>query len=431
MPARELIAGTVFAEHLITGFLGSGGMGTVYTARHPRLPRTVALKILDPVLNENQRFSARFDREADLVARLDHPNIVDVYDRGIEDGTPWVSMRYVSGGDVGQLLRRHRGGLSAQRAVHIVAEVAKGLDHAHEQGIVHRDVKPANIFLAEDDRVLIGDFGIARSAARAVTLTTGPIALTPAYAAPEQLAGGQADRRTDVYALGVTLHELLTGSLIGSGVPATPPSPRLAAVIATATSYDPAMRYGSCGALAAAATAALTKDRARRIPWLPLAAVVLVVVAVAAGVIALPRGGDPQAQPVPSIVRFEIPTSLPLLCPVPYLKSDRGAVAFCTQFDDAANLVRWGSYFPVTGEWFPQGPYTPVDRAERIEPQLDGTLFVGVGFVRNEATGRVAGAGHRYSAAHDEGEFALGHVSDGLSTASPRMAVCPADLSEC
>ncbi|MFI6867330.1 serine/threonine-protein kinase [Nocardia sp. NPDC050406] len=429
MPTRELLAGTVFADHVITGLLGSGGMGTVYTARHPRLPRTVALKLLHVAPNENQRFQARFDREADLVARLDHPNIVSVHDRGIEDGTPWVSMQYVSGGDVRQLIRQYRDGLEADRAVHIIAEVAKGLDHAHEHGIVHRDVKPANIFLGEDDRVLIGDFGIARSASPAMTLTSGPIALTPAYAAPEQLAGGVADPRTDVYALGITLYELLTGRLIGTGPPNAPLSARLSAVIATATAYDPAMRYASCGALAEAVTAALKKDRARRIPWVPVSAVVTVAAAVGVWTIVMPEAAVPQAQPVPSIVQVAAANG-PLLCPVPYLKSERGAMAFCTQIDEVQKIARWGSYFPVTKEWFPTAKYTLVDSAERIERQPDGSLFAGAGLVRNEATGKQSVGGHRYTAAHDAGEF-VNTFEGGLGPLSPRMVVCPADLSKC
>ncbi|MFJ4654937.1 serine/threonine-protein kinase [Nocardia sp. NPDC088792] len=272
--------GTVFAGYRIERVLGRGSMGTVYLAAHPRLPRHDALKVLSPSHSGDFEFSARFAREAELVATLEHPNVVAVYDRGLERGCLWLAMGFADGIDAGELIRRHPSGVEPARALHIVREAARGLDEAHRRGLLHRDIKPANILLesrgGEPDRVYVSDFGLARSAADAGTLTVaGDLVRNLSFAAPELLAGQPADHRADVYALGCTLFELLTGSVpfAGTGAAAqvrahmTEPPPRpaqyvrglpaaLDAVIARALAKDPAQRYESCGALAAAATAA-------------------------------------------------------------------------------------------------------------------------------------------------------------------------------
>ncbi|MFC8046621.1 serine/threonine-protein kinase [Nocardia sp. NPDC057353] len=273
--------GEVFAGYRILGKLGAGGMGAVYLAQHPRLPRRDALKVLDPGLGADREFRARFEREADLAARLEHPNVVAVYDRGAEGETLWIAMRYVDGVDAAELIRRGPAELPPARAVRIVAAAARGLDAAHRHELLHRDVKPANIMVAVDDEgndvVRLTDFGIARPLDAPTSLTvTGSVLATFAYAAPELLTGGQVDRRADVYSLGCTLFELLTGGKpFGSRQPAAamaahlfepPPAvsalnPALPAaldgVIATAMAKEPDERYASCGALADAALAAL------------------------------------------------------------------------------------------------------------------------------------------------------------------------------
>lgn len=207
-----LSPGTVVAGYRIERVLGSGGMGTVYLAANPVLPRRDALKVLSSELSRDPPFRARFIREADLAATLDHPNIVTVYTRGeTEEGQLWIAMQYVAGSDAHKEL--DEGRMTVKRAVHITSEVAKALDYAHRRNLVHRDVKPGNFLLAVDDeRVLLADFGIARALDDTAGLTaTGTIMATVAYAAPELLGAGHIDGRADIYALGCSLYRMLTG----------------------------------------------------------------------------------------------------------------------------------------------------------------------------------------------------------------------------
>ncbi|MFC9897878.1 serine/threonine-protein kinase [Nocardia sp. NPDC127579] len=311
--------GTRFAGYRIEQSLGAGGMGAVYLARHPRLPRSDALKILAAAVGSDAAAARRFEREADLAARLSHRNIVTVFDRGVEHGRRWIAMQYVAGVDVARLL--DDGPLPPDRAVHILAEVARGLDHAHTVGVLHRDVKPANILVADsgDDNVLITDFGIAHSLDESVALTTtGAVIGTLAYVAPEQIQGGDIDGRADIYSLGATLYEMLTGrkpfagstplSVLHAHLTEPPPEPSAVdpglrafdAVIATAMAKDPARRYRTCRALAEAAErAAAEKPTLRAEPVAydvrtakstPLEIVVSVCLLVAAVVCALVLG---------------------------------------------------------------------------------------------------------------------------------------------
>ncbi|WP_194852857.1 serine/threonine-protein kinase [Nocardia sp. SYP-A9097] len=174
--------------------------------------------MLSPGGGDDFEFTARFVREAELVARLEHPNIVRVYDRGIERGCLWLAMAFVDGVDAAELLRGNPAGLPPERVAHIVAEVGRGLDEAHRLGLLHRDVKSANILLesrsGEPDLVFISDFEVARPMAESEVLTEdGTVLSALAYAAPEALAGEAVDQRVDVYALGCTLFELLTGTV--------------------------------------------------------------------------------------------------------------------------------------------------------------------------------------------------------------------------
>lgn len=286
---QSLVSGEVFAGYRIERLLGVGGMGEVYLAADRDLPRSVALKILDRARTADPEVAARFRREADTAARLAHPNIVAVHARGEQDGRLWIAMEYVDGTDAGELLRA--GPPAPERAVRIIEATAAALDHAHRRGILHRDVKPANILLARGlrEHVLLADFGIAKSLDESVGLTrTGEVFASLRYAAPEQFTDATIDHRADIYALGGTLHHLLTGShpysgttsaqLIHSHLNAPVPVPShhnselpeaFDAVIARAMAKDPAQRFTDCAELAAAAGAALTGPSAPEITLRP------------------------------------------------------------------------------------------------------------------------------------------------------------------
>ncbi|MBF6172528.1 protein kinase domain-containing protein [Nocardia blacklockiae] len=274
--------GDVFAGYVIERQLGRGGMGSVYLARHPRLPRFTALKLLNRELVADNEIRARFEREADLAARLDHPNIVTVFDRGIEAGQLWISMQYVEGIDGSSIAPAT---LPPAEAIRIVGETAMALDHAHSLGVLHRDVKPANILLGSDpigeNRVYLTDFGIARLRDDTTHLTrTGTFTATLAYASPEQLSSSPMDHRADQYSLACTLFWLLTGTppysapsaaaVIQGHLMAPPPlvsttrpglNPALDHVLRRAMAKRPADRYHSCSEFAAAAAMAIGAAR--------------------------------------------------------------------------------------------------------------------------------------------------------------------------
>ncbi|WP_308017167.1 serine/threonine-protein kinase [Nocardia rosealba] len=275
MPENGLIAG-----YAIERQLGRGGMGTVYLARHPRLPRSVALKLLDEQMFGDEEARARFAREADLAARLDHPNIVGVFDRGVEGRRPWIAMQYVHGTDAAAV-----GVFEPFRAMRVVSEVAAALDFAHSHGVLHRDIKPANILLGaplpgQPERVVLADFGIARLHIDKNPLTqTGSFTATLAYAAPEQLAALPLDPRCDQYSLACTFFALLTGrspfeatnpvAVIQAHMSAATPSivgvrpelpSQLDAVLARATAKRPADRFDSCGEFASAVSQAFLAE---------------------------------------------------------------------------------------------------------------------------------------------------------------------------
>ncbi|MFE3056608.1 protein kinase [Nocardia sp. NPDC059239] len=272
-----LSPGENFAGYVIERELGRGGMGAVYLARHPRLPRWIALKVLNSEYHGDTATHTRFEREADLAARLNHPGVVTVYDRGVEHGRLWIAMQYVDGTEAEAVTD-----MSPERAVEIVTATADALDYAHRVGVLHRDVKPANILLARETReqqagVLLTDFGIARLQEDTGRLTgSGSVMATLAYAAPEQLQNHPVDHRSDQYSLACTLFRLLTGvplfpaadlgAIVKSHLYDRPPSvaslrPGLPAaldpVLARALAKNPEERYPSCSEFAAAAQRAL------------------------------------------------------------------------------------------------------------------------------------------------------------------------------
>ncbi len=273
--------GTIVGGYRVQRVLGAGGMGTVYLAKHPSLPRMDALKVLSAELSRDPEFRARFEREANLAAGLDHNNIVSVYNRGEEHGQLWIAMQYVDGTDAAAELARDPHAMTPLRALRITTEVGKGLDYAHRRGLLHRDVKPANFLLSssdgEEERILLTDFGVAKSTDDATELTqTGSFLATIAYAPPEQLSGATLDHRADIYSLACAFFKLLTGQ---NPYPAAQPAmvmmghlhqpPPLATavrpglpnaidhVFARAMAKNPAERFATCREFTDAAANAL------------------------------------------------------------------------------------------------------------------------------------------------------------------------------
>ena len=191
--------------------LGRGGMATVYHGYDPRFEREVAVKVLpSELLHSDPQFKLRFEREAKIIAQLEHPSIVPVYDVGDEGGQPYFVMRYMNGGSLSERIKARVMGIG--EAVRVLGQIAPGLDEAHSKGIVHRDLKPSNILFDSKGTPYISDFGIAKlSQAQASSVTGSAIIGTPAYMAPEQASGETVDGRSDIYALGIILFEMLTG----------------------------------------------------------------------------------------------------------------------------------------------------------------------------------------------------------------------------
>jgi serine/threonine-protein kinase len=325
-----MATGDRFAGFRIIRPLGAGGMGQVFLVEHPRLPRQEALKVLSPELSNDPDYRQRFAREADLAARLWHPHIVEVRDRGETGGQLWISMAYVDGEDAArQLVRKYPAGMPAATVVPIVTAVASALDYAHGQGLLHRDVKPANIFISSPDsggdtRVLLGDFGIARELADAAGMTATNMTLgTVAYAAPEQLNGDVMDGRADQYALAATAHHLLTGTPlfpVTNPVAAisrhlTAPPPKLSAshphlfaldaVLAKALSKNPAERYPRCADFAEAFAAAAGGNPSAISPTAPTQQAPVPPPAAAP-----PPAPAPTATPAPTRPRWILPAAL-------------------------------------------------------------------------------------------------------------------------
>ncbi|WP_018156871.1 serine/threonine-protein kinase [Demetria terragena] len=321
----ELQPGANFAGFRIVRRLGTGGMGTVYAARHPRLPRDIALKLLqaDP---SDAGAAARFDREAEVIASLDHPSIVSVLDRGVEQGTAWISIQLVDGQDAASELRQ-RGQLPVAEVVAYARQVAVALETAHRSGVVHRDVKPANIMISQERpgqprRALLTDFGIsALTTPHGHPQITGRLDVqraTVAFAAPEQLRGESVDGRSDQYSLACTLFALLTGAPpypgttgveVGGGhLNAPVPDVRaargevpaiVAAAIARAMSKSADERFPSC--LEFAEALSVIPSRRGRTAILATAAILAVGMAVGGLAWANSRG-ETQASPSPSTV---------------------------------------------------------------------------------------------------------------------------------
>ena len=297
------LVGHVVAGHRIDALLGEGGMGVVYRATHLRLRRPVALKVLPPPLAADHAYRSRFEREAAIAASLEHPNVVPIYDAGHANGLLYLSMRYVDGEDFGALLRRE-GPIDVERVCAVLGPVADALDAVHEAGLVHRDVKPANVLIARAVRpngqlqVYLCDFGIAKNptSGGADLTSAGQYIGTLQYSSPEQIEGRWLDGRSDQYGLACLVYRALTGqvpypredtpAVIYAHLAADPPRPSalrpdlppaVDAVVTRAAAKHPDHRFGTCSAFIAALRATLVpaarprprSGRSRRLPGPP------------------------------------------------------------------------------------------------------------------------------------------------------------------
>jgi serine/threonine protein kinase/Tol biopolymer transport system component len=269
--AEENLVGKRLGQYEIQSLIGKGGMSTVYRAYQPSVNRTVAIKTLPPEFLHDGTFLVRFEREARLIAQLEHFHILPVYDAGQAEGIPYIVMRYLPGGSLADLMQRY-GRFSAQEAVPIIQQIAAALDYAHQRGVIHRDVKPSNILLDEEGNAYLSDFGIARVREATAAMTGSGLVGTPAYLAPEV---GRGDRvigpSVDIYALGVTLFQMLTGKVpfraetpikqimmhVTEPVPAPSSlnpeiTPAVEAVVLRALAKEPAQRFKTAEAMARA-----------------------------------------------------------------------------------------------------------------------------------------------------------------------------------
>src|SRR4051812_45886329 len=272
----QVEVGTQLGPYRIESYIGRGGMGVVYRAEHVHLGRQVALKLLAPELAQNESFRERFVRESRVAARVDHPNVIPIYEADEFDGHYYIAMRYVAGTDLREIL--HDGPLTLERALDVLNQVAGALDAAHAQGLVHRDVKPGNVLVVSGSQhCYLTDFGLTKAMSSDTAFTaTGQFVGTTDYVAPEQIEGKELDRRTDVYSLGCVFYECLAGTapfrrdsdmaVMWAHMQEPPPRvtdrrPELPAgldtVISTAMAKSKDDRYPSCSTFAAAARSAI------------------------------------------------------------------------------------------------------------------------------------------------------------------------------
>ena len=280
--------GTPFGRYRLIELLGRGGMGEVWRAHDTATNRTVAIKLLPPQLAQDHTFVQRFRREAEAAAQLNSPHIIPIHDYGEIDGRLFVNMRLIEGRDLHQILAD--GPLEPARAVRIIEQIAKALHTAHKIGLVHRDVKPSNILLDEDDFAYLIDFGIARGADETRLTGTGSIIGSWHYMSPERMRAGEVDARSDVYALACVLYECLTAATpfpgdsaeqqITAHLMAPPPRPSIShpavpttldTVIAIGMAKDPDQRYTTTVELATAAHHAINTPQSAQSPPMPMA----------------------------------------------------------------------------------------------------------------------------------------------------------------
>ena len=315
----QLPVGSVLAGYRVVEPIGEGAAGTVYLVEREETGERAALKVLAPELAHDERFRRRFLRESTLAAGLSHPHIVEILDFGDADGDLFLAMRYINGGDLRDGLSRS-GRLDPEDALQVVAQIGDALDEAHTGGLVHRDVKPANILLDHDGQAYLSDFGLAKHASSPSSLTGDHAFVgTIAYVAPEQIRGEEIDGRADLYSLACVLYELLIGDApfdreselavvfahLHEQIPrVTDMRPELPAgldhVLRRATAKDPRERYPTCAAFVDAARRALAGERGPRgrPSGLAVAGVAVAIAAVAAIAALLVKGGDKATPPV-------------------------------------------------------------------------------------------------------------------------------------
>jgi Tol biopolymer transport system component/tRNA A-37 threonylcarbamoyl transferase component Bud32 len=273
------LTGHELGPYRILNEIGRGGMANVYLAEQPSVGRKVAVKVLPSHFLQDQTFLKRFTREVEVIARLQHPHILPIYDFGEQDGMPYIVMAYLTGGTLADRIRESGAGLPPDEAARLLDQVAGALDFAHQKGIIHRDFKPSNVLLDEDGNAYLADFGIARVTEETAQLTGSGVIGTPAYMAPEMSKAGGVTPLIDIYALGVTLYQMLTGRLpyeadTPMGVlmahmaepvpnaldlrPDLPPGAQT--VIERAMSKEPGQRYPDARTMAAALRAALAGE---------------------------------------------------------------------------------------------------------------------------------------------------------------------------
>lgn len=263
--------GDTFGLYRIEREIGRGGMAIVYLAYHQWLERPVALKILQPQLQQDEEVVARFLVEAKAAARLEHPNIVAVYDAGVVEGVHYMAMEYIEGETLADVLARLHGPAPVDFVLSVTSQVASALDYAHRRGVVHRDIKPSNILVQENGKVLLTDFGIAHAVGMQSPEEKVAVLGTPEYMSPEQASGQQVDGRSDVYSLGIVVYHMLVGrppfqgenyrEILSAHVNQPLPDPRasnpelpagVTEVLQRATAKDPEQRYPTAGAFSRA-----------------------------------------------------------------------------------------------------------------------------------------------------------------------------------
>jgi len=318
-------------RYRIESRIAVGGMATVYRAMDTRLDRVVALKVMHPALATDGEFVERFIREAKAAARLDHTNVVGVYDQGTADSYVYLAMEYVAGCTLRDILRE-RGALQPRAALDILEPVLAALGAAHRAGLVHRDMKPENVLIGDDGRVKVADFGLVRAVGTDTITSTGSVLGTVSYLAPEQIEHGHTDQRSDVYACGVLLYEMLTGAKPhGGDTPAqilyqhlhddvAPPSavvpglaPQLDSLVTTAAARDPQERPADAVALLGllrAARGTLTQEQLDSVPPQASGTVLGVDAEDITTVLSRTAYTAPQHPPLARTSRYQLPPDL-------------------------------------------------------------------------------------------------------------------------